>query len=122
MNATQRVGQGIRSLLGEDEFHQRHIGPSVAEQQAMLDALGRRSRSDLIERAAVLDALASGHLGGFGLDTPYDEPGAADDPMLAYPNVTITPHTAAQPRTNALRDLGEMMGGMSRLLGLAPGR
>jgi hypothetical protein len=62
---------------------------------------------------------ASGHLGGFGLDTPYDEPGAADDPMLAYPNVTITPHTAAQPRTNALKDLGEMMIGMAGLLGHA---
>ena len=62
------------------------------------------------------------YLGGFGLDTPYDEPGSADDPLLAFANVTITPHTAAQPRTNALRDLAEMMTAMSRLLGLQPTR
>jgi len=80
------------------------------------------SRADLIERAAVVDALASGHLGGFGLDTPYDEPGSADDPLLKFPNVTITPHTAAQPRTNALKDLGEMMIGMAKLLGHVPAR
>jgi glyoxylate reductase len=117
----------IESMLAQSDFVSVQL-PGNASTRHILDRgriaqmkpgciLVNSSRSDLIERAAVLDALASGHLGGFGLDTPYDEPGAADDPMLAYPNVTITPHTAAQPRTNALKDLGEMMTGMAGLLG-----
>jgi glyoxylate reductase len=117
----------IESMLAQSDFVSVQL-PGNASTRHILDRgriaqmkpgciLVNSSRSDLIERAAVLDALASGHLGGFGLDTPYDEPGAADDPMLAYPNVTITPHTAAQPRTNALKDLGEMMIGMAGLLG-----
>ena len=119
----------IESMLAQSDFVSVQL-PGNASTRHILDRgriaqmkpgciLVNSSRSDLIERAAVLDALASGHLGGFGLDTPYDEPGAADDPMLAYPNVTITPHTAAQPRTNALKDLGEMMIGMAGLLGHA---
>ena len=122
----------IETLLAESDFISVQL-PGNASTRHILDRgriaqmkpgtiLVNSSRSDLIERAAVLDALESGHLGGFGLDTPYDEPGSADDPMLAFPNVTITPHTAAQPRTNALKDLGELMIGMAGLLGHVPVR
>ncbi|MEN9776097.1 MAG: Glycine dehydrogenase, partial [Pseudomonadota bacterium] len=49
MNASiDPIGRGLTTLLGEDEFHQRHIGPSPEAQRAMLEALGRRSREDLI--------------------------------------------------------------------------
>ncbi|MBC7781224.1 MAG: hypothetical protein H7125_14100 [Proteobacteria bacterium] len=117
----------IEALLAQSDYVSVQL-PGNASTRHILDRgriaqmkpgtiLVNSSRSDLIERQAVLDALASGHLGGFGLDTPYDEPGSADDPLLAFPNVTITPHTAAQPRTNALKDLEQMMVGMAGLLG-----
>jgi phosphoglycerate dehydrogenase-like enzyme len=122
----------IETLLAQSDYVSVQL-PGNASTRHILDRgriaqmkrgviLVNSSRSDLIERQAVLDALASGHLGGFGLDTPYDEPGSADDPLLAFPNVTISPHTAAQPRTNALKDLAEMMTGMAQHLGFVPAR
>lgn len=74
------------------------------------------ARAELVERAALLDALASGHLGGLGLDTFYEEPAQADDPLLRFDNVIVTPRTAAQPRTNAFGDLSEVMSGLARAL------
>jgi len=67
------------------------------------------SRADIVERGALQDALASGHLGGFALDPLYEAPGRADDPLLAFDNVVITPHLAAQPRFNALDDFADLI-------------
>lgn len=71
----------------------------------------------LIDRAALLDALASEKIGGFGLDVPYDEPGRADDPLLGFPNVVVTPHLGASPRQNSLDDFIEMLTSLARALG-----
>ncbi|MBN9463564.1 MAG: aminomethyl-transferring glycine dehydrogenase [Burkholderiales bacterium] len=43
---------GLRALLGDDEYHARHIGPSVTQEAAMLRALGFESRHALV-RATV---------------------------------------------------------------------
>ena len=67
------------------------------------------SRAAIIDRDAVLEALKSGHLGGFALDPLYEEPGRPDDELLGFSNVLLTPHTAAQPRFNALRDFEELL-------------
>lgn len=72
------------------------------------------SRSDMVDRDALLAALRSGQLGGPGLDTPYEEPGRADDSLLAFANVIITPHTAAQPRFNAPGDFMDLLTGLAR--------
>jgi phosphoglycerate dehydrogenase-like enzyme len=74
------------------------------------------SRPDLIDRAALLDALASGQVGGVALDPPYDEPGSDDDPLLAFPNAILTPHLAAAPRFNALGDFEELLTGLDSAL------
>jgi phosphoglycerate dehydrogenase-like enzyme len=50
---------------------------------------------------------------GFGLDPLYEEPGRADDDLLALPNVVLTPHTAAQPRSNALDDIEDLVVGLA---------
>ena len=70
----------------------------------------------LIDRAALIDALKSGRLGGFALDPLYEEPGRSDDELLQFDNVVLSPHIAAQPRGNALDDLAELMQGLSREL------
>jgi phosphoglycerate dehydrogenase-like enzyme len=67
------------------------------------------SRADVVEREALLEALHSGRLGGFALDPLYDAPGRADDPLLGFDNVVITPHLAAQPRFNALDDMTDLI-------------
>ncbi len=72
------------------------------------------SRASVVERAALIDALRSGQLGGFGLDPLYEAPGRDDDELLQFPNVIMTPHIAAQPRFNALDDLKEMIVGLAR--------
>jgi phosphoglycerate dehydrogenase-like enzyme len=74
------------------------------------------SQPQLIDRSALLDALASGRLGGFALDPPYDEPGRADDPLLGFRNVIVTPHLGGSPRFNALADFEELLVNLAQAL------
>jgi len=67
------------------------------------------SRAEIVDRAALIEALKSQRLGGFGLDPPYEAPGRSDDELLKFDNVVMSPHIAAQPRQNALNDLADMM-------------
>jgi len=76
------------------------------------------SRAELVDRSALLDALAAGRLGGFALDPPYDEPGQANDPLLRFQNVIVTPHLAGSPRTNALGDFEELLINIAQVLQL----
>ncbi len=75
------------------------------------------SQPQLVEREALHEALASGRLGGYGLDTFYEEPGDASDPLLTFPNVIITPHLGGSPRQNWLNDIEELLVNISRTLG-----
>jgi phosphoglycerate dehydrogenase-like enzyme len=74
------------------------------------------SQPNLVERNALRHALASGHLGGFGLDTFYEEPGDASDPLIKFPNVIITPHLGGSPRWNSLDDIEEVIVNLGRKL------
>ncbi len=74
------------------------------------------SQADIVDRAALIEALRSGHLGGLGLDPPYEVPGRSDDELLKFNNVVMTPHIAAQPRFNALNDLADLVDGLAKAL------
>src|SRR5207248_5405155 len=52
---------------------------------------------------------------GYGLDTFYEEPGDADDPLIKFPNVIITPHLGGSPRWNSLDDIEEVIVNLGRL-------
>ncbi len=74
------------------------------------------SQPTLVERHALRRALQSGRLGGYGLDTFYEEPGDANDPLIKFPNVIVTPHLGGSPRWNSLDDIEEVIVNLGRKL------
>ena len=88
--------------------------PLTADTRRLLDrrrlALMRRgaklinvSRGAVLDEAALVDALGSGHLGGATLDVFEREPLDPEHPLWTLPNVLITPHLAstAMPASSA---------------------
>ena len=116
----------LHALLAGSDFVSLHLPFSDATR----GIIGRRefglikpgailvniSRPPLVDREALLDALRAGRLGGFGLDPHYDAPGRADDPLLGFRNVIVTPHLAAAPRFNSLNDFEELLLGIEHAL------
>lgn len=54
------------------------------------------ARGALVDEAALISALQSGHLGGAFLDVVRDEPLPPIDPLWEAPNCFITPHTSSE--------------------------
>ena len=52
------------------------------------------SRGEIVEEAALMEALTRGRLFGAGLDVTPREPLPEDHPLWSMPNVVITPHVA----------------------------
>jgi len=74
------------------------------------------ARADLIDRGALIAALASGRLGGFALDPLYEAPGRDDDELLRFRNVILVPHLGGSPRWNALDDCEQLVAGLAQAL------
>jgi len=61
------------------------------------------ARGPVVDEAALVAALQSGHLAGAGLDTFATEPLPADSPLRALEQVILTPHVAGVTRDAAAR-------------------
>jgi phosphoglycerate dehydrogenase-like enzyme len=80
--------------------------PHTPETHALLDERRLRSlrdgavvvniaRGDVVDEAALVDALRSGRLRGAALDVFQREPLPADSPLWDLPNVFVSPHSAS---------------------------
>ncbi len=56
------------------------------------------ARGALVDEAAMLEALRSGHIRHAGLDVFHDEPLKADHPLTRMDNVTLSAHSAFRTR------------------------
>lgn len=78
------------------------------------------ARGSLVDQAAMVEALKSGHLGGAALDTFAVEPPEAGDELLFLPNVTLTPHIAGASRRVATYAAEVLVKDLRRFLEGAP--
>ena len=95
----------LGELLSMADFVSLHV-PLTAETRHMIGPaefalmkpsaiLINVSRGQIVDQAALLDALRRHQIAGAGLDVFAVEPLPVDDPLLRMDNVVLTPHVAA---------------------------
>lgn len=77
-------------------------------------------RGELVDQAALTDALASGRLGGAGLDVFDPEPLPADDGLWDLPNVIISPHNSGSSDGSTRRVAEIFLDNLARYIGGQP--
>ena len=123
---TERPGAALRTgrvtiadLLPRVDVLSLHV-PLTPETRGLIGAKELRAmkrgavlintaRGGIVDEAALVEALRSGHLGGAGVDVLSQEP-PGNNPLLAadIPNLIVTPHIAWASRESRQRLLNEL--------------
>jgi phosphoglycerate dehydrogenase-like enzyme len=74
------------------------------------------ARGPIVDRGALIEALASGRLGGAGLDTFWIEPWDPHDPLFAREDVITLPHIAGSTEEAFARIADIVAGNIGRVL------
>ncbi len=74
------------------------------------------ARGELVDTDAVVEALRSGKLGGYGTDVLDVEPPPADHPLLRAPNCIVTPHIGSRTYESVQRQAGMATENLIRVL------
>ncbi|HEY9762751.1 MAG TPA: D-glycerate dehydrogenase [Trichocoleus sp.] len=92
----------LDTLLRESDFVTIHtpltpathhlFGAAQFQRMKPTALLINTARGPIIDQAALYEALAAGHLAGAALDVTDPEPTPLTEPLLALPNVIVTPH------------------------------
>jgi D-3-phosphoglycerate dehydrogenase len=82
-----------RSILNADALARMPAGSYVIN----------TARGGLIDEAALVAAIQSGHIAGAGLDTFAVEPPAANHPFFNVPEIVMTPHIGGVTRQAGAR-------------------
>lgn len=61
------------------------------------------ARGELVDTAAMVEALNSGQVGGYGADVLEVEPPPADHPLFSTPNTVLTPHIGSRTYESVVR-------------------
>ena len=92
-------------LVAESDYITVHM-PLTADTKHMINAetiqlmkkgvrIFNCARGGIIDEAALIEGLKSGHIAAAGLDVYEDEPPAEDSELRSLPNLVITPHLGA---------------------------
>jgi len=76
-----------------------YIGANELKMMKPSAMLINSARGQIVDQAALLDALKNGQIAGAGLDVTDPEPIRRDHPLLALPQVTVLPHIGSATRT-----------------------
>jgi lactate dehydrogenase-like 2-hydroxyacid dehydrogenase len=92
----------LDTLLAESDFVTLHF-PSTLETRHFINAARLRqmkptatlintARGEVVDQAALIEALQMGIIAYAGLDVTTPEPLPSDNPLLSLPNATVLPH------------------------------
>ena len=106
----------LTALLREADIVSLHL-PLTPDTETMIDAdviatmkpgsvLVNTARGGLVDEAALVQALTSGHLRAAGLDVVTLEPAPGGNPLFALDNVVVMPHIAWVTPETLERSLG----------------